>query len=145
LKISNSLGIVNFDTLYDESLPKQLKTKVVDSIEGKLTRLWRGLLKSNIEKAELIDYDLNFVTINKTSDPAFLILSYTLKLDTRIADDEATIMKISQIINSSLLTPNSLIYRNLTSDFNSAISFVLSNFKLTRNSFLLRLILMQYF
>ena len=125
---------MNFNALYDESVPRQLKTKVVDSIESKLTRLWRGLLKSNIENAELVEYDLNFVTINKTSDPAVLILSYTLKLDRRIADDDATTMKIFQIINSTLLTPDSLIYRNLTSDFNATFSFILPDFKITRNS-----------
>jgi len=126
---------VNFDLLYEKSEPKQLKKNFVDSIESQLTRLWRSILKSNIENAKLVNYDLNYVTINKTIDPAVLILSYTLKLDKRISNDNATVTKILEIINSTILTPNSLIYKNLTTGFTASVSFILPDFEISCNSF----------
>ena len=78
---------------------------------------------------ELVDYDLNFETVNKTT---VLILSYKLKLDKRIAENNATLTKIAHIINSTLLMPDSLIYRDLISNFNKSVSFILPDFIITR-------------
>ena len=127
-KITNSLGIVNFDALYTSTSPKRLKRSVINVLERELTSLWKDILKSNIEVVEL---EPGYSTRNSSHKEAALIVSYNIKLDKRITDNMDTIMKMAQIINETLLEPNTLVYSNITADFDKTISFVLPGFLIT--------------
>lgn len=131
-KISNSLGIVNFESLFIEENndTQKLDYSVIFSLEQKLTKLWKVLLKSYIDSVEL---ETNY-HISNNSQKSVMLLSYNMKLDKRIIDDPSTIMKLAHLINMTLLEPNSTIYLNLTNDFNSTWSIIMPDFLITRNN-----------
>ena len=110
--------------------------EAIDSIQLKLTDLWQNLLRSNINNVKLIDINLN-PSINKTTNPSVLILSFLMRLDKRIADDMDEITKIIQLVNTTLTQPNTRVYSDIAGDFKTAISFVLGNFELNCNYFYL--------
>lgn len=136
MKVSRSLGIVNFDSLYSTTEQGKLKKEAIDSIQLKLTDLWQNLLRSNINNVKLIDINLN-PSINKTTNPSVLILSFLMRLDKRIADDMDEITKIIQLVNTTLTQPNTRVYSDIAGDFKTAISFVLGKFELNCNYFYL--------
>ncbi len=132
LKITNSLGIVNFDALYTNSEPRTIKEEVTNTIQRKLLAIWRKILLSNICNVELVDLELNNPN-NKTNDinnQATLIISYMLKFDPRIQNNMPIIMQLASIVNITLQYPNSIIYSNLTNEYNSSIAFILPDFKI---------------
>jgi hypothetical protein len=127
LKISQSIGVVDFETLLNET--REINNTAVVSVEDKLTNLWKNLLKSNIE---LVELEKNYqIRLNGTQKP-IMVLSYNIKLDKRVVDDPSTIMKLAQIINMTLIEPKYNVYSNLTSEFNTTTSFVLPQFLITR-------------
>lgn len=124
------MGILDFDSLFinENYDTRQFKSTVIVSLEQKLTKLWKTLLKSNIDSVEL---DTNY-QITNSSEKSILLLSYNMKLDKRVVDDPTTIMKLAQLINMTLLEPNSIIYLNLTDNLNSSLSFIMPEFLITR-------------
>lgn len=123
---------MNFDGLYTTSELKKIKGEAVDSIQLRLTNLWKGLLRSNIADVKLVDLELN-PSINTTTNPSVLILSFVMELDKRIAEDMDEVAKISRLVNTTLMQPNTRVYSEVAGDFESAISFVLRNYGINCN------------
>lgn len=136
IKIPNSLGFrdLNLTEVFTDFSPNQSSYSIdnhyVEMIQRQVLSRWKRLLYSNIESVDLYDLSLNLTYTSADTilaNETVLVVSYLIKLDPRIAYVSQIIYKILNIINSTLASPNSTVYNEVSLDGGLSNAFVLPN------------------
>lgn len=136
IKVPNSLGFrdLNLTEVFTDFSPNQSSYSIdnhyVEMIQRQVLSRWKRLLYSNIESVDLYDLSLNLTYTSADTilaNETVLVVSYLIKLDPRIAYVSQIIYKILNIINSTLASPNSTVYNEVSLDGGLSNAFVLPN------------------
>lgn len=136
IKVPNSIGFrdLNLTEVFTDFSPNQSSYSIdnhyVEMIQRQVLSRWKRLLYSNIESVDLYDLSLNLTYTSADTilaNETVLVVSYLIKLDPRIAYVSQIIYKILNIINSTLASPNSTVYNEVSLDGGLSNAFVLPN------------------
>ena len=131
MKISNSLGLLNFNlTDIFENGSEDLKNlnvreSVIKTFERCLLTFWKKYLFTNVHAIELSDISIMFnqnttVDLNKSNktpeqienENPILVINYLIKLDPRISQNGKMIYKLIDIINATIFNTEINFYKN---------------------------------